>query len=120
MIINLYQYVKNAGMTVSNNIFFLFYFKMSMLLHNIVKCENLSEEEDEMKMTRVCLNSLVSVIIGAYAISLSFSSNAGVAMPLRIVYALFAGLFGIFYLMYYFFVVYLSKVFKKYPRPYSR
>lgn len=93
-------------------IFFSFaILKMSMLLHNIVKCEHLTDKEDEMKMSRVCLNVLVSVIVGVYATYLSFSVNSGVAMPLRVLYAMVAGFFGIFYLFYYFFALYLAKVF---------
>jgi len=87
---------------------------MSMLMHKIVKCEYLqdSEEDHENKAKmRVCLNALVSLLVGIYAFYISYSSNSGVAMPLRIVYAIFAFLFGMFYLFYYFFVVFLAKAF---------
>jgi hypothetical protein len=87
-----------------------------MLIHKVIQCEHLADEEEnheEKKNMRVCLNALVSILIGVFCAYLSYSSNIGVAMPLRIIYAIVAAFFGIFYLFYYFFGIYLSKVFKK-------
>lgn len=47
---------------------------------------------------------IVSILIGLFCIHLSWSCSVGEILPLRIIYAFFAFLFGPLYLAYYFFV----------------
>jgi hypothetical protein len=46
--------------------------------------------------------NLVSIIVGLYAAFLSWRCSKGTNLFLRIVYAVFAYIFGVIYLIYYF------------------
>ena len=52
------------------------------------------------------MNMFVSIIIGAYAADISYDYNTELNMPegMKILYAIMAFIFGIFYLIWYFLV----------------
>lgn len=48
------------------------------------------------------VGSLFSIFIGVAAVWLSWNCNVGVTTPLRVIYAIFAYIFGIIYIILYF------------------
>jgi len=66
-----------------------------------------SEKEEKKKKRTVgsIISSVISFMIGIGAAYLSWSCNTaqGVSLPMRILYAILAYIFGFFYMIYYFF-----------------